>query len=91
MDRTRGGDDDAESRVTPISPEAARSMKAAREEAEEAEMEEATRDLERALDVVKMAPEERELRIKALRAAIKSGKYELDAETVAQRLIDHGF
>lgn len=66
-------------------------MKAARHEAEEAEMEEATRHLEHALDVVKMAPEERELRIKALRAAIRSGKYELDAETVAQRLIDHGF
>jgi anti-sigma28 factor (negative regulator of flagellin synthesis) len=40
---------------------------------------------------VAAAPEERELRIRALRASIQNGSYTLDASEVARRLIDNGF
>jgi flagellar biosynthesis anti-sigma factor FlgM len=49
------------------------------------------RELSRAREIVDAAPEDRELRIKALRAAIQNGSYKLDASAVARRLIDNGF
>lgn len=61
------------------------------EDADEAGSNEEARTLRHALEAVEASPEDRELRIKALRAAILNGTYEPDASEVARKLLDNGF
>lgn len=80
---------------TPISPIGGQVRRAepagAEDQADEAGISEQARELGRAREIVAAAPEERELRIRALRASIQNGSYTLDASEVARRLIDNGF
>lgn len=48
-------------------------------------------DLSRALRSVADAPDVRADRIEALRAAIEDGTYRIDADQVAERLVEQGF
>lgn len=49
------------------------------------------RELGRARESVESAPDIRENRVRALRAAIANGTYQSDPEEVARRLLDRGF
>ncbi|MDZ7729071.1 MAG: flagellar biosynthesis anti-sigma factor FlgM [Dehalococcoidia bacterium] len=49
------------------------------------------RELGRARESVEAAPDIRENRVRALRAAIANGTYQADPEEVARRLLDRGF
>ncbi len=49
------------------------------------------RELARALEAVRAAPELRELRIAALRRAIAEGTYQPDPREIARRLVERGF
>lgn len=48
------------------------------------------RELARALEAVRSAPEVRELRVEALRRAIASGAYAPDPREIARRLMERG-
>jgi negative regulator of flagellin synthesis FlgM len=79
--------------ITPIAPymEQREARTAEREAMDEAGISERARELSRANDMVAASPEERALRVQALRAAVQNGKYRLDAEEVARKLLEHGF
>lgn len=49
------------------------------------------RELARALEAVRDAPELRELRIAALRKAVAEGTYQPDPREIARRLVERGF
>ncbi|MFA7250115.1 MAG: flagellar biosynthesis anti-sigma factor FlgM [Dehalococcoidia bacterium] len=48
-------------------------------------------DLSRALQAASDAPDVREDRVEALRAAIENGTYQVDAAGIAERLAEQGF
>ena len=81
--------------ATPITPIAGYTRPSAAAESvdgsDEAGISARARELGRALEAVEGSPADRELRIKALRAAIENGTYKLDAGEVARRLLDNGF
>ena len=80
--------------ITPIAPylEQREPQAAERKESvDEAGISDRARELGRANEAVAAAPEDRELRVQALRAAVQNGKYQLDAEEVARKLLEHGF
>ncbi len=80
--------------ITPIGPyveqREARAVQR-EEEVDQAGISDHARELSHANEVVASAPEDRELRVQALRAAIQNGNYRLDAEAVAKKLLEHGF
>jgi flagellar biosynthesis anti-sigma factor FlgM len=81
--------------ATPITPIAGYSRPAAAadgvDDSDATGISERARELGRALEAVEASPADREMRIKALRAAIQNGTYKLDAGEVARRLLDNGF
>ncbi len=80
--------------ITPIGPYVERREARAAERADDVDqagISERARELSHANEMVASAPEDRELRVQALRAAIENGKYHLDADVVAKKLMEHGF
>lgn len=79
--------------ITPIAPyveqREARTIES--ERTDEAGISDRAKELSRANEAVSAAPEDRDLRVQALRSAVQNGKYRLDAEQVARKLLEHGF
>jgi flagellar biosynthesis anti-sigma factor FlgM len=92
MDEMRVRNAGAPAPITPIAGHVRRTETVETDDgADETGISDRARELARAREVVEAAPEDRELRIKALRASIQNGSYQLDASEVARRLIDNGF